>query len=271
MGLRNCYRKRRGVKVLRRFLVDKIKADQMQHIVTGQEARHISTVLRMGPGDRVILMDGEGARFLASIVSAAPREVLVKLEKSLPVPPTSPVDIHLCQAVLKSRAMDYLIQKTSELGVNSILPFYSDRSVIRLEGGRLPNKLRHWREIAHSSAKQSDRLVPAKIEPIDPFGQLMSRWERKNVLKIVLWEEEGSRDLKDLLRGSPVGRELVGMVGPEGGFTREEVLVANRAGFVPASIGNRILRSETAAISLVAIIQYEWGDLGLPHSREPDG
>jgi 16S rRNA (uracil1498-N3)-methyltransferase len=256
---------------LRRFLVDKIQAGQRQHSVTGQEARHISTVLRMGPGDRLILMDGEGARFLASVVSSNPREVLVKLEKPLPIPPPSPVDIHLCQAVLKSRAMDYLIQKTSELGVHSILPFYSDRSVIRLDSGMLPNKLRHWREIAGSSAKQSDRLIPAKIEPIHPFGQLMSRWQGENALKVVLWEDEGSKDLKGLLRGSPVGRALVGMVGPEGGFTREEVLAAQRAGFVPVSVGNRILRSETAAISLVAIIQYEWGDLGLPHSRVPDG
>jgi len=248
---------------MRRFFVDEIDAKQTSFSITGPEAKHISKVLRMGPGDRFILMDGKGARFLALIESAGPYEVRVILEKPLPEPPPSPVEIILCQALLKFRKMDYSIQKTSELGVDCIMPFSSERTVVRLKKDRLPGRIKHWREIAQSSAKQSDRAVPAGIEGLLPFNELVVKWKGEDALKVVLWEEEGSKDLKGLLRESSMQKRFIGMVGPEGGFSREEVEAAKDAGFVPASLGNRILRSETAAITVVAVVQYEWGDLSL--------
>jgi 16S rRNA (uracil1498-N3)-methyltransferase len=252
---------------MRRFFVEKIDAEQTSFSITDPEAKHISKVLRMGPGDRFILMDGEGARFLALIESAGSREVRVFLEKPLPEPPPSPVEIILCQGFLKSRKMDYLIQKTSELGVDCIRPFSSERTVVRLKKDRLPGRMKHWREIARGSAKQSDRSLPAQIEDIVPFNELVAGWKEDDALKVVLWEEEGSKDLKGLLREASTKEKFIGMVGPEGGFSRQEVEVAKDAGFVPASLGRRILRSETAAITVVAVVQYEWGDLGLENSR----
>jgi 16S rRNA (uracil1498-N3)-methyltransferase len=248
---------------MRRFFVEKIDAEQSSFSITGPEARHISKVLRMGPGDRFILMDGKGARFLALIESAVPHEVRVFLEKSLPEPLPSPVETILCQGLLKSRKMDYVIQKTSELGVDCIMPFTSERTVVRLKKDRLPGRVKHWREIARSSAKQSDRAVPARIENLLPFNDLMAKWKEEEALKVVLWEEEGSTDLKGLLRESPIQKKFIGMVGPEGGFSRQEIESAKDAGFVPASLGHRILRSETAAVTVVAVVQYEWGDLSL--------
>ena len=248
---------------MRRFFVEKIDAKQALFSITGSEAKHISRVLRMGPGDRFILMDGEGARFLALIESAGSREVRVFLEKPLPEPAPSPVEIILCQALLKSRKMDYLIQKTSELGVDCIIPFSSERTVVRLKKERLSGRIKHWREIARSSAKQSDRAVPAQIEGLVPFNELVAKWKEEDALKIVLWEEEGSKDLKGVLRESTLQKKFIGIVGPEGGFSRQEIEAAKDAGFVAASLGNRILRSETAAITVVAVVQYEWGDLSL--------
>lgn len=251
---------------MRRFFVEEIDAEQTFFSITGPEAKHIFRVLRMGPGDRFILMDGKGARFLALIESAGPQEVRVFLEKSLPKPPPSPVEIILCQALLKSRKMDYLIQKTSELGVDCIMPFSSERSVVRLKKDRLTGRIKHWREIARSSAKQSDRVVPAEIEGLVPFNELVAKWREEDSLKVVLWEEEGSKDLKGLLRASSLQKKFIGMVGPEGGFSRQEVEAAKDAGFVSASLGNRTLRSETAAITVVAVVQYELGDLSLENS-----
>ena len=248
---------------MRRFFVENIDAKQASFSITGSEAKHIFRVMRMGPGDRFILMDGEGARFLALIESAGPHEVRVVLEKPLPEPPPSPVKIILCQGLLKSRKMDYLIQKTSELGVDCIMSFSSERTVVRLKKDRLPGRMKHWREIAQSSAKQSDRAVPAQIEGLVPFNELVAKWKEEDALKIVLWEEEGSKDLKGLLRKSSIQKKFIGMVGPEGGFSRQEIEAAKDAGFVSASLGNRILRSETAASTMVAIVQYEWGDLSL--------
>ena len=163
---------------MRRFFVEHLKPGDVSCSIKGPEARHISKVLRMGPGDRLILMDSQGARFLALIESVVPREVRVTLEKPLPKPIPSPVKIVLCQALLKSRAMDYVIQKTSELGVDSMIPFASKRTVVRFEKERLANRMRHWREIAQASAKQSDRDRPAVIDPVLTFSELMEKWKK---------------------------------------------------------------------------------------------
>ncbi len=250
-------------KGLRRFFVDEIETTDGSSSITGSEARHITRVLRMGRGDRLVLMDSKGARFQALIESASPKEVRVVLEKRLPRPPPSSVDITLCQAVLKSRSMDYLIQKTSELGVDLILPFTSKRTVVRLDEKGSTKKVQRWREIAQAAAKQSDRAIPAKIRSITLFEELMATCEGKDVLQVILWEEEGARDLKDMFKASSSIKKFVGVVGPEGGFTQQEISLARDAGFIPVSLGNKILRAETAALTLVAIAQYECGGLSL--------
>ncbi len=249
--------------MLRRFFVEKISVSNNTYTITGPEAKHISRVLRMKPGDQFILMDGTGTRFQSVIDSVSSREVIVTLEKSLPQPPPSPVVITLCQALPKSRAMDYLIQKTSELGVDCIAPFFSERAVPEYKKERLDNKMRHWHEIAINSAKQCGRGLPAKIENPVSFMKLMEKWREEDVLKAVLWEEEGSNDFKSLLKSSGSETKITCIVGPEGGFTGKEIETAGDAGFISVSVGRRILRAETAAIAAVAIIQYELGDLCL--------
>jgi 16S rRNA (uracil1498-N3)-methyltransferase len=220
-------------------------------------------VLRMAPGDRLMLMDGGGARFQAVIQSATRREVTVRLEKPLPSPPPSPVEIILCQALLKSDPMDYLIQKTSELGVDAIFPFFSQRTIVRLEEERFAHRLRHWNEVGRSAAKQSGRIAPALIAAPAGLEALTAKWRTESGLKAILWEGEGKRDLKALLRDSSRTARFIGIIGPEGGFAREEVEMAEKAGFIPVSLGDRILRAETAAMAMVAVVQYEWGDLGI--------
>jgi 16S rRNA (uracil1498-N3)-methyltransferase len=248
---------------MRRFFVQDIKPHDHTLAITGSEARHISKVLRLGQGDRIVLMDRKGARFQAVIASAGEKEVSVILEKALGQPPASPVEITLCQALLKSKGMDYVVQKASELGVDSILPFSSERTVVGPGKGQGTNKLRHWREIARNAAKQADRARPAEVGPIYTFGDLLARWKNEAGLKIILWEGEETRDLKTFLRSSRPEQRVVGAIGPEGGFSPQEIEAAWEAGFVPASLGFRVLRSETAAVAFAAIIQYEWGDLSL--------
>jgi len=118
---------------MRRFFIEEIKEKEGFCKVPEPEARHIVKVLRMKQGDRLILMDSGGKRFEASIESAALKELTVKLIKKLPEPPPSPVSIDICQALIKSRVMDYMIEKTSELGISNIIPFYSERTVIKLD------------------------------------------------------------------------------------------------------------------------------------------
>jgi 16S rRNA (uracil1498-N3)-methyltransferase len=247
---------------LRRFLVPKIFPDQDQLTITGSEALHMVRVLRMKAGDRIVLMDGEGRRCAALIRSLGPKDVVVDLEKTIDSPPPSPVKIMLCQALLKAQAMDDLVKKTSELGVAAIFPFHSSRTVVKLDPERFERKRGHWERIAKSAAKQSNREMPAHIGTLRGFSEICERFAGEAALKVILWERAGSRDLKDVLRQPPRSRTVVGVVGPEGGFDTHEVALAAESGFSPVWLGRRILRAETAAITFVSIVQYEWGDLG---------
>jgi 16S rRNA (uracil1498-N3)-methyltransferase len=220
----------------------------------------------MRRGDRFILTDAKDQRLQVVIESAKTQEVRVAVERSLPRPPAPPVEIVVCQALLKARPMDYLIQKTTELGVAAIRPFTSGRTIVKLKEDRPSNKLRHWREIARNSAKQCDRGTPAEIRAVTSFEDILTHPQDTNALKVVLWEEEKAEDLKQLLRSIARRGSLVGIVGPEGGFAAQEIALAREAGFVCVSLGKRILRAETAAITLVAIVQYEWGDLSFTAS-----
>ncbi|MGE5839287.1 MAG: 16S rRNA (uracil(1498)-N(3))-methyltransferase [Deltaproteobacteria bacterium] len=249
---------------MRRFFVDEILGTQGSVTITGAEARHIATVLRMGPGDRIVILDKRGNRFLTVIKELSRRHVLLDLERPLPAPDPSPLYITLCQALLKSNPMDLLIEKTSELGVDRILPYVAERSVVKVGGGKSRIKVRRWQEIAQSAAKQADRARPAEILPPQSFDEMMEGLGNEQAMRILLWEQEGVRSLKGLLRSGSAAPGILALVGPEGGFTEREVMGATEAGFVPVSLGRRILRAETAAITLVAILQYEWGDLSLP-------
>jgi 16S rRNA (uracil1498-N3)-methyltransferase len=217
----------------------------------------------MGKGDRFILMDRAGDRYEAVIESVDGMEVMVRFAEKLEGPASSDLEITLCPAILKSGPMDYLIEKASELGITRVMPFYSERSVIKINSSNASNKVRRWREIAVSSAKQSDRITPAEITEPVVFSDLVQQWQDSNVMKVILWEREDSRDLKELLKKSMPGHHFVGIVGPEGGFSAAEVDAAAQAGFIPVSLGKRVLRAETAAMTMVAIVQYELGDLSL--------
>ncbi|MEJ2587591.1 MAG: 16S rRNA (uracil(1498)-N(3))-methyltransferase [Deltaproteobacteria bacterium] len=249
---------------MRRFFVEDFKDRDGTCRITGSEARHMAKVLRMTSGDRLILMDGRGHHYQGCITRVGRQVVEVALEARLPSPPASPVEIVLLQALLKSGPMDTLIQKTSELGADRMVPFAAGRSVVRFDEARQANKMTHWKKIARNAAKQSGRGTPLQVGSLSAFEGLLDRYKTVDALKVILWEEEASRDLKGVLRSMSTTRRYVGMVGPEGGFSKAEVERARSAGFTPVSLGRRVLRAETAAIAMTAIVQYELGDLGIP-------
>jgi 16S rRNA (uracil1498-N3)-methyltransferase len=252
---------------MRRFLVERIEDEAGLFVIKGREAGHIVRVLRMGVGERLILMDRAGKRFEARIKALDQKAVQVLLLRRVPTPPEPPVEIILCQAVLKSQAMDALIQKTSELGVASIHPFTCSRTVIRVAAGPHGQKLRRWQEIADGAAKQADRHWPARVTSCSSFMEIIGLWRTEEATKVILWEQERSADLKQVLRTARPQARFVGVVGPEGGFEPGEIEAAAEAGFLAVSLGERTLRAETAAMTLIALVQYEWGDLSL---REKD-
>lgn len=248
---------------LRRFLVEDLEIENDFCVIKGREAHHMSRVLRMRERDVVILLDGKGGRFLTEIQSVSGDAVSIRIKETMDPVTVPAIEIILCQAVIKSSPMDYLIQKTSELGVTRILPFFSSRSVVHLGVERCKKKRHRWKEIARSAAKQCNRDIPAEIGFPVSFDEQLNLAGNTPGPKVILWEKANAQDLKTLLKHQDPPRRFTGMVGPEGGFTAEEITRAQHTGFVPVSVGSRILRAETAAMVLVTLVQYEWGDLQL--------
>lgn len=248
---------------MRRFFVDIIISGTGFVSITGKEARHIRNVLRMKKGEMLILIDREGQSFEATIEAIHYKEVKVTITKTIPPLPPSPVKISLAQALIKFHPMEYLIQKVTELGIHSIHTFYSERTVIQLKSAHLKNKMDRWMEIMKSACKQCGRVTLPDLNTPLPFEEMIKNVANTKTLKILLWEDEDKLDLKRLLTSMSSAPHVFVIIGPEGGFTLNEINLARDAGFYTVSLGNRILRAETAALSLLSIIQHEWGDLSL--------
>jgi 16S rRNA (uracil1498-N3)-methyltransferase len=213
------------------------------------------------PGELVTLRGEGGGEFRGRVLSITPHEAWVFVFKSL-VPPTEPpVRIILLQALPDKERMELIIQKATELGVYSIIPFKSKRSIPLEERERKQPKAHRWQSIAIKAAKQSRRGRVPLLEPYCDFSEALGYAEGSG-LKVILWERGTKNPLRDVLRSRGNYGEVTLMVGPEGGFNPEEVRAAQEKGFIPITLGRRILRTETAAILLVGILQYELGDLG---------
>jgi 16S rRNA (uracil1498-N3)-methyltransferase len=252
---------------MKRFFVEEVPREDGLVYLTGKEANHIRNVLRMKRGDTLSIMDGKGHLFEAIIEEIHHKGVTLKSIKLLQSSAPSPVEVHLAQALIKSRPMDLLIQKATELGVSSITPFFSERTAFRMRDEHLSRKMVHWEGIIKAACKQSGRPNLPTLHPPLAFEALIANAPHQETLKVLLWEAEKNADLKGILRAAGKHLHIVAMVGPEGGFTPREIRVAINAGFRIVSLGSRILRSETATIALLSIIQYEWGDLSLKHSQ----
>ena len=247
---------------MRRFFVDKIPYHPDLILIPAREAAHITKVLRMKKGDKLILFDGKGKEFESTIEKIFHKEVWVRTNKSIsPTPSSSPLKISLAQSFVKAPALDYLLQKTTELGVNDIHLLHSERTVVKINLDNLGKKMIRWQEIVKSACRQCGRTVLPDLKIPMSFEESVKNAAQENTLCLILWENEEKTDLKTLLRSMPPVPHIFAIVGPEGGFTTDEINFAKKSGFKLISLGKRILRSETAAIALLSILQYEWGDL----------
>jgi len=215
---------------------------------------HIFNVLRLKTNDSLILFNDTGLEFNCIIISASKKQSTVKVLNSFTSQKESSLKIHLGQAISKSDRMDFAIQKAVELGVSEITPLKSDFGGFKLSEVRLEKKMRHWEQIIISACEQCHRNV---IPVLNPPIQLKS-WlnKAKEDLKLIFdtGEENHVLDYK-----TPESITLV--IGPEGGFSENELMVAQENKFIKTNLGPRILRTETATTTAVSIIQYLWGDL----------
>lgn len=223
--------------------------------VTGEKASYLSTVLRCREGDPLSVTDSTGQTYSAAVLSAAKKEVVLGISCRLEIAAESPLRIVLLQGLLRGEKMDLVIQKTTELGVQEIRPVATQRS--QLQETR---KLARWRKIAEEASRQSGRNIVPAIHAPAAFNGLFECALNADI-KIIFWEEGGSPLASVLGKLENPGSVML-FVGPEGGFSGAEVDLAVQHGFAVTTLGKRILRAETAAISAVSLVQFILGDLG---------
>jgi 16S rRNA (uracil1498-N3)-methyltransferase len=243
-----------------RFYVPQPQIESGLLRVEGSEVKHIRKVLRLKAGDRITIFDGSAREYEGSIVESEPSFVSIRVLTTSSPQRDSPLGITLAQSLLKGEKMDYLIQKATELGMERIVPFVSARSVPLVEESKQQERRRRWEKIAIEASKQCGRGSLPKIEPLQEYAEML-RSASPDSIRLILCEREGV-SLKETLKGSAKRKRVFFIVGPEGGLSQEEVEAAREEGFVPVTLGKRILRSETASLCLLSILQYEWGDIG---------
>jgi len=228
--------------------------------VTGEDVDHIRKVLRLGPGDQITLCDGAGTDYLVRIERDEPGRIytsIVHTEKNITEPP---LDVTLFQGIPKSDKMDFIVQKTVELGVKRIVPVMTGRTVVRFSGSKdMESKVKRWQRISLEAAKQCNRgIVPMITNPMSFEEALHISAEAD--FAIIPYEKEKGNSLKRLI-GSGFKTAAV-FIGPEGGFTNEEIERALLHHVKPVTLGPRTLRTETAGIAVLSILMYELGDIG---------
>jgi len=213
------------------------------------------------PGEIITVEDDRGRHFRGRVAKISGHLCEVRLFERLPHSMDSPLDLLLLQALPDKERMEWIIQKATELGVTAIVPFYSQRSTRLEEREARQPKAHRWPCVARRASQQCRRPAVPVIAPYTDFSTALHHAEGYD-LKVLLWEGEHEIGLKDVgMEGERPSRICV-LVGPEGGLAENEVRMARESGFIPIGLGPRILRTETAAVGIIAVIQFLWGDLG---------
>jgi 16S rRNA (uracil1498-N3)-methyltransferase len=248
-----------------KFYIDKNNISNNKVLICRDESKHIMKVLRYKIEDLITLFDSDGMTYECVIKAYENEEIIAELINKIENKNLESSKILLAQAVLKSKKMDSVIQKSTELGISRIIPFFSSRTIPRWNTARCFKKAEHWRNIVKASVKQSGiRKIPC-VDNIVPFDEVVS--SDLNMNKLLLYEKERNVSLKNIMDTIVFPSDILIMVGAEGGFTSEEVSKAKQSGFLTIGIGNLILRAETVPISVLSILQYESGNLGFNGCR----
>ena len=231
--------------------------------VSGELYRHMARVLRLKAGSAVTLTDAGGARLCGVIeeVGAKSLTVLISAREGAPEPEQEqPFRVTLYQGLPKGEKLDLILQKCTELGAAELVTFEAARSIVKLRGERSVGRLERCEKIVQEAARQSGRRSAPRVRIGGSLDAVLR--EARHEVKLLLWEGEQTTGLRETFEGHPFPGSVGIVVGPEGGLSPAEVERAVAHGFTPVSLGRRILRTETAGLAVLAILQFHWGDMG---------
>ncbi|AVK49883.1 16S rRNA methyltransferase [Clostridium sp. MF28] len=251
---------------MHKFFTEPHNISETEGRILGDDVKHIYKVLRLSEGEEVVLNNCEGIEYLGEIETITKSEVIVKIIKRLDINNESKVKVHLFQGLPKGQKMDLIVQKGTELGVSEFIPVTTARVDVKLKGEF--KKLDRLNRIALEACKQSKRSVIPQVKEVIDFNEAISELKKMDLI-IVPYENAEDFGIKTLVR--KLERDNVDLdninnvgilIGPEGGFEESEIDTLKEQGAYIVTLGNRILRTETAGFTATALIQYELGDLG---------
>lgn len=246
---------------MHRFFVDKEQVFQDRIEIIGKDVKHIKNVLRLRKKDKIEVLS-EGKTHICEIEELASDRVIVSILDAFEGKNEPTIDIILFQGVAKGDKMDFIIQKSTEVGVKEIYPLITNRTVVKIKDEkREQKKIERWRTIAEEAAKQSKRDMVPKVHSTIGFKEMLEILKGEENI-IIPYEMEETFTLKEALKDVK-GHRISIIIGPEGGFDEEEVKLVKDVAGKAVTLGPRILRTETAGILTMSIILYELGDLGV--------
>ncbi|MGH8283413.1 MAG: 16S rRNA (uracil(1498)-N(3))-methyltransferase [Gammaproteobacteria bacterium] len=232
-------------------------ASQQTLLLEPNASKHILAVLRLKPGAPLVLFDGSGYEFEARLDAASNHHAQVATGARREGQPESPLRITLAQGISRGERMDYTLQKAVELGVAEIMPVLTERTVVRLDEKQTDHKRKHWQQLVIAACEQSGRGRVPVVHALASLDSLFSA-NPPHDLKLLL-EPNADSPLSGL--SQPVKNQILLLVGPEGGLSEAEIMAARQAGFKQVRLGPRVLRTETAALVGLSLLQGMWGDL----------
>ncbi|MBI5555819.1 MAG: 16S rRNA (uracil(1498)-N(3))-methyltransferase [Elusimicrobia bacterium] len=241
-------------KNMHRFYVPPRNIRDHLVLLPAEHGNHIKNVLRMKPGAACIVFDGTGFEYEVYLEKIYP-EPEGKIINRLKTGAADKVKLTLVQGLAKGEKMDLIIQKGSEIGVDVFIPCRCERTIIKIDQAGAAKKQARWQKIAQAAAEQSHSMTVPIVEPVADFASVL-RQIKPGHLALIPWEGEKSTSIKKILKNTSVDNITI-FIGPEGGFSEQELATAKEAGVIPVSLGPRILRTETAGIVTAAIVRYE--------------
>ncbi|MCC8045874.1 MAG: 16S rRNA (uracil(1498)-N(3))-methyltransferase [Clostridiales bacterium] len=238
------------------FFVDSEQIGEREICITGSDVNHIRNVLRLRPGEQISISDKDAVTYRCEVTQIGEEAVTAKILWSQEADTELPSKIVLFQGLPKADKMELIIQKAVELGVSEIVPMATKRAVVKLDAKKAQSKLGRWNAIAQSAAKQAKRAVIPAVKQVMSFEEAVN-YAQTFDQKFIPYELARGMDATRQAFGTiRPGESIAILIGPEGGFDEQEVMLAQEAGTLPVTLGRRILRTETAGMTVLSILMY---------------